>query len=162
MASIITTLNQKSLIEYIPDLQQSSNGIWRCSCEIHGGSNESSFAVFPGNSFYCFSCGAHGQGLISYVMQRDGIPFDVAVHNLCDDFGLTIDDSDDYHEQMTLADRNKYWMTEMEKNVDTVREYLHKRGITDEYIEKYHLGYSEKNHCLSIPIINAYGIVIGY
>ena len=162
MGNIVEILRSKALVDYIGDLQLSSSGIWRCSCPIHGGSNESSFAVFPGNSFYCFSCGAHGSDVISYKMQRDSVPFDVAIHELAEEYGLTISDDDSYVEQRSLADRNHSWMTAMEKNVDNVREYLHGRGFDDAAIAKFHFGYSTKNSCLSIPFFDIYGRCVGF
>lgn len=92
-------------------------------------------------------------------MERDNCGYDAAIHTLADDFNITIDGSDEYHEQVSIADRNKSWMEAMEKQVDSVREYLHKRGITDDTIARFHLGYSTKKSALAIPMIDSYGRV---
>lgn len=162
MSNIVTTLRNKDIVEYIGGLELGSSGIWRCACPIHKGNNESSFAVFPSHSFYCFSCGAHGQDIISYVMQRDGIPFDVAVRQLADEYGLVIDSDDGYVQQKDLADRNKIWARSMMKSVDAVRNYLHTRGFNDEAIKKYCFGWSSKQHCLSIPFFDTYSRCVGF
>lgn len=162
MSNIVTTLRNKDIVEYIGGLELGSSGIWRCACPIHKGNNESSFAVFPSHSFYCFSCGAHGQDIISYVMQRDGIPFDVAVRQLADEYGLVIDSDDGYIQQKDLADRNKIWARSMMKSVDAVRNYLHTRGFNDEAIKRYCFGWSSKQHCLSIPFFDTYSRCVGF
>ena len=57
MGAISLILNH-SLVEYIPDLQLTSTGEWRCKCPLHGGDNPSSFVVYPStNTFYCFGGG---------------------------------------------------------------------------------------------------------
>ena len=153
MGSVISTLERKTLVEYIDSLVAHSDGTYRCACELHGGDNPSSFTVFPDtNSYYCWGCGAHGRGVIAYTMNRDNISFQEAVHKLCDIYGLTIDDSDEYREQMTVVDRNASWVKAMEHELPSIVDYLHKRGLTDETIAAYHLGYAPKLSALSIPM----------
>lgn len=153
MSSVISTLERKTLVEYIDSLVAHSDGTYRCACELHGGDNPSSFTVFPDtNSYYCWGCGAHGRGVIAYTMNRDNVSFQEAVHKLCDIYGLTIDDGDEYREQMTVVDRNASWVKAMEHELPSIVDYLHKRGLTDETIAAYHLGYAPKLSALSIPM----------
>lgn len=153
MSSVISTLERKTLIEYIDSLVAHSDGTYRCACELHGGDNPSSFTVFPDtNSYYCWGCGAHGRGVIAYTMEHDNVSFQEAVHKLCDIYGLTIDDSDEYREQMTVVERNASWVKAMEHELPSIVDYLHKRGLTDETIAAYHLGYAPKLSALSIPM----------
>lgn len=152
MSSIIDTILSKSIVEYVSDAEAKSDGTYRCACFLHGGTNPQALAFFPdSNRYYCFSCGAHGN-IINLVMERDGVTFGQAVHTLCDDFGLTIDESDDYKQHMSVVERNGQWVTQMQGDLATIIEYLYKRGLTDDTIADYGLGYSAKMKALSIPM----------
>ncbi|WP_256211589.1 DnaB-like helicase C-terminal domain-containing protein [Selenomonas ruminantium] len=143
----------KSLVEYIPELKLQSDGTYRCACPIHGGHNDTAFVVYPDNRYYCFGCHSSGD-IIRYVMGRDGCSFETAIHTLCDDFGLTISDTDEYREHSSIVQRNDEWIGRMRKELPTVVDYLHKRGLTDETIEAYQLGYSDKLKALTIPMFD--------
>lgn len=162
MGNIINQLCNKSIIEYVPDLTLFGDGTYRCSCPIHHGDNATSFAVFPSGSFYCFACNAHGNNVIDYVMQRDNCSIDMAVATLCSDFGLEISADDKYHETKTLADKHYAWMRSMEKDRDKIIDYLRKRGLNDETIADYHLGYSAKLQAISIPMFDSFKRVAGF
>ena len=151
--NIVDVIRSKSLVEYIPELKPQGDGTYRCACPIHGGHNESTFVVYPDNKFYCFSCQASGD-ILRYVMLRDGVPFEQAVHTLCEDFGLTISDTDDYRQQVTVTSRNEQWISKMVAERPVVEDYLHKRGLTDETIDAYQLGYSAKIKALTIPMFD--------
>ena len=158
----IDTLLHKSLVEYIPDAQLASDGTYRCQCPIHHGDNPTSFVIFPdSNTYYCFSCGSRGN-IINYVMERDSVTFDYAVHQLCDDFGITLDDSEEYHQQVDIVKRNTAWAKSMQKRLPTIVDYLHKRGITDESIKTFGLGYSDKLSALSIPMQDEWGRTVAF
>lgn len=73
MANVVDVLQRKSLVEYIPEAVQTGDGTYRCPCPIHHGNNPTSFAIFPNNRYYCFSCGSHGD-IIKFVMERDEVP----------------------------------------------------------------------------------------
>lgn len=156
MSNIVDVIRSKSLVDYIPDLELQSDGVYRCACPIHGGHNKTSFAVFPDtNRYYCFACQSSGD-IIHFVMERDGVPFEQAVHTLCDDFGLTVEDGDEYKKHLSIVSRNEQWVVRMRKELPVVIEYLHKRGLTDETIEAYGLGYSPKMKALAIPMYDAW------
>ena len=162
MADIVSALRNRSLVEYIPELVLHSDGTYRCACRLHNGTNPDSFTVFPSsNRYFCFSCLRSGD-IIQYVMDRDECNFDTAIATLADDFGLTISDDDNYREVKSLADRNASWAKLMENDLDSIVEYLHKRGLTDETIAAYHLGYSKKLSALSIPMFDGYKRVAGF
>ena len=151
--NIIDVIREKSLVEYIPDLKLQSDGTYRCACPIHGGENPTAFAVFPNNRYYCFSCNSCGD-IIGYVMARDRCCFETAVHTLCEDFGLVIGESDVYRAHMGVVERNRQWIGQMRSALPKVADYLHKRGLTDETIGAYQLGYSEKMRALTIPMFD--------
>jgi DNA primase len=124
--------------------------------------NPTSFAVFGGNRGYCFSCGWSGD-LIQYKMDKDGLEFNPAVRALCDDFGIDIDKDETYVKQQSIADRNEQYVKSWEKKVDVCYDYLtKKRGLTDETIKHYRIGWSEKGSCITIPMTNQYNQTVGF
>ena len=50
--SVVDVLRQKPMVEYIPEAIRKSDGTYRCCCPVHGGDNETSFAIFDDNKFY--------------------------------------------------------------------------------------------------------------
>ena len=170
--SAIDSLRNKSLVEYIqgkyPDdnIDLQPDGTWRCSCSLHGGENTSSFAVFPNNRYYCFSCNRTGD-LISYVMERTGLPFYAAIKSLAEEYGIDLSQDTAYVKQRSIAQRNEILCREYESKVDIVKEYLtKKRGLTEEIIAKHRLGYGcppkSKDNALTIPMYNLYGTLVGF
>ena len=91
--SVVSMLKSRDLYEFIQgkypqdEFTRFSDGTYRSSCPIHGGTNESSFAVFPDNSWYCFSCNAGGN-IIDYLMEREGLTYSAAVHELCQEYSI--------------------------------------------------------------------------
>lgn len=157
----VDSLLHKSLVEYIPEAQLHSDGTYRCACPIHHGDNPTSFTIFPDNNhYYCFSCGSHGN-IINYVMECDSVTFDTAVRTLCDDFGVEIDDVR-YKEQQSISQRNLQWAKVMQRKLPVIVDYLHKRGLTDETIKTFGLGYSEKMQALSIPMYDTWGRCVAF
>lgn len=157
----VDSLLHKSLVEYIPEAQLHSDGTYRCTCPIHHGDNPTSFTIFPDNNhYYCFSCGSHGN-IINFVMERDSVTFDTAIKTLCDDFGVEIDDAK-YQEQQSITQRNAQWVRAMQKKLPTIIDYLHKRGLTDETIKTFGLGYSDKMQALSIPMYDTWGRCVAF
>ena len=160
--SVVDVIRSKSLVEYIPELKLQPDGNYRCACPLHKGNNESTFVVFADTGrYYCFSCQASGD-IINFVMDRDGCTFGQAVHTLCDDFGLTIEEGDDYKEHASIVDRNNTWVKKMQGELGTIVDYLHKRGLTDETIENYGLGYSSKMQALSIPMYDEWNRPVAF
>jgi len=61
---------------------------FRTQCSIHGGTGFNLSVVRETGGFNCFSCGAHGGDLVSFVMQADGLDFVSA----CKALGAWVDD----------------------------------------------------------------------
>lgn len=158
--SALDYIKSKSLVEYIPEAVLKSDGTYRCCCPIHGGSNDSSFAIFNDNKFYCFSCGASGD-IIQYKMQKDNIPFNIAIKELADDFGIELDD--EYVKEQELVDKKDQQCTICEKKIDVVYSYLRQnRNLSDETIHKFRLGYTDKSKAIVIPMFDEYGRIVSF
>jgi len=161
--SVIDLLRSKDLSEYIPNLELHPDGTYRKVCEFHSGAdNPTSFAVFPSNSYFCFSCGESGD-IVKYVMDRDCCTYDVAVETLCEDYGIDLDKDQTYHQQKSIADKNEQWCKSYEKNFDKCYDYLvQKRGLTDGIINLYRLGWSERSKAITIPMLDLYGRIVSF
>lgn len=160
--SVVDVLRNKDMTEYITGLERFTDGTLRKACPIHGGTNQSSFAVFDQKKAYCFSCGWSGD-LIRYVMDTECLTFAQTIEKLCDDYGIDVTRDESYVRQMTLAEKHENWCQQYEKKLDVVYDYLtQKRGLTDEIIHKYRFGWSERQKALTIPMIDTYGRIANF
>lgn len=101
--------------------------------------------------FHCFGCGAHGDH-IGFVMRHDNMPFMEAIETLAAQAGMEvpkptpqdrarIDRQDQYYKIMNEAAK---WFTGQlfeSRNAD-ILEYLRGRGLNDETISAFRLGYA--------------------
>ena len=112
-----------------------------------------SFAVNPGKQIYkCFGCGAGG-GSINFIMAVEKLEFIEAIKSLGDQYGIEVD--------INAGGKAKNLITQLfelqniaaehyQNNLKTSKgkliiKYLHSRGITDEIILRFKIGYSNKN-----------------
>lgn len=123
-------------------------------CPFHS-EKTPSFSVNPDKQiFYCFGCSAGGNA-ISYVMKYHGISFPEAVKMLARKYNIVVETGG-----LDPAKQREYALKEslfrLNKNVmgyytdlysrsqkgSAARAYLENRGITQDTIDRFHLGYS--------------------
>ena len=122
---------------------------WKGCCPFHG-ERSPSFYVYE-DHFHCFGCGAHGDA-ISFVMQGDGASFMEAVERLASEAGLDVPKPTP---QAAEAERRRLDLHEVLDAaqagfVRRLREpegaaglaYLRGRGLSDETIARFGLGWS--------------------
>jgi DNA primase len=131
---VVSMLKSRDLYEFIQgkypqdEFTRFSDGTYRSVCAIHGGTNDSSFAVFPDNSWYCFSCNKGGN-IIDYLMEREGLTYSAAVHELCQEYSIDLSQDKTFEEQQSIAQKYESWCKTYEKDVGKCVEYLkQKRG----------------------------------
>ncbi len=118
-------------------------------CPFHG-EKTASFVVTPAReTWHCFGC-QEGGDIFSFVMKVDSITFPEALKKLAARAGIQID------ERTTREDAHKGRLREVLENSIAfyhvvltqskvgapALEYLHKRGFTDDTIEKFQLGWA--------------------
>jgi DNA primase len=122
---------------------------WRGCCPFHN-EKTPSFYVYQ-DHYHCFGCGAHGDA-IGFVMQSQGAGFVQAVEVLAAEAGLGVPRAtpeaaaaerrrSDLHDVLKAADaafQCKLHMPEGRAALD----YLRGRGLSDETIARYGLGFS--------------------
>ena len=118
-------------------------------CPFHS-EKTPSFVVTPGRETWkCFGCGLGGD-VFSFVMQRDGVPFPEALKVLAARAGVELDErtSRDDARRARLRDVLEtaiafYHQVLMRSRTGVAAlEYLRSRGLTDETIERFQLGWA--------------------
>ena len=140
-----------------------------CLCPFHGNRNTPSFSVSHTKGLYlCFnpSCDASGTILelvkeISHRNDFEALRFiqscknDAAV-DFEDELSALLDDKPEF----VLFDQSK--LDEMYESMgDYARQYLFGRGINDESIDYFRLGYSAKQDMIIVPVHSPDGIPVG-
>ena len=114
-----------------------------------------SFSVNPAEKlYYCFGCGAGGN-LIGFVMAKENMDFPEAVEYLADKYGIALE----YEESNAQGDAERRRRERLRalleqatvyyervyreaKAAAPAREYLARRGLSDETCHAFRLGYS--------------------
>lgn len=134
-----------------------SNGFW-IKCPFHGNGNERTPSCklnLERNSFYCFACQEHGS-MFDFVMKMEHITFPEAVRELASRAGVSIEDETPQERVRKEEKTSLYELNEQMAKVfhqvllvspeaEAARDYLAKRKITQETIERFRLGYAPKD-----------------
>src|SRR5208283_4405435 len=122
---------------------------WKGCCPFHG-EKSSGFHVYD-DGYHCFGCGAHGDA-ISFVMHSQGLSFIEAVNQLAAEAGLQVPKPTP---EAAEAERRRLDVVAVLEAVQahyqrrlampegrTARDYLAGRGLTDETIARFGLGWA--------------------
>ena len=139
--------------ERVP-LKKSGANYMAC-CPFHK-EKSPSFSVSPTKQFYhCFSCGAHGTA-IGFLMEHQGLAFTEAVQYLSDRAGMVVprvngrqDNPEQRAErkkkQQTLEETTQscaeFYQAQLKHHLPA-QQYRQKRGLNQDIIEHYSLGYA--------------------
>src|SRR6266566_287123 len=139
--------------DYVPLKKKGAN--WMACCPFHK-EKTPSFSVSPAKEiFYCFGC-HKGGSVFNFVMEIESVPFPEAIKIVADKSGVPlprlVDDSRfeaRRQEADEVIERNKWALEWWEQQLHlggaeprVAREYLEKRGITDETRQTFRLGYA--------------------
>lgn len=124
-------------------------------CPFHN-EKTPSFSVSQSKQFYhCFGCGAGGN-VFNFVMQYDNCTFQEALQMLAERSGVALPEAERSEasrqaseKKQTLLTINKlaagYFYYQLKReNGRAAYNYLRERGLTDETIRRFGLGYSDK------------------
>lgn len=152
MASDIERIKDKLSIEEVVswyvDIQRVGNQL-KARCPFHNEKTPSFYISPDRGTYYCFGCQAKGD-VISFVQEYERLDFRGALKLLADKAGITLTHS---HEDQSSKDHKQqlYDLIERatlfyEKHLDDSqvdsRVYLKNRGLTDETISKWRVGYA--------------------
>lgn len=130
---------------------------YQACCPFHN-EKTPSFTVNEAKGFYhCFGCGAHGD-IIKFEMEANNLPFIDAVKKLADKAGLQMpvlnrEQHEEHEKKKSLYDIMELACKYYEKCLHLTEgarglEYFYRRGLTDETIHKFRLGYAPSNNGL--------------
>lgn len=130
---------------------QRAGGNFRARCPFHK-EKTPSFMVSPERGTYmCFGCGERGD-IFSFVQKMDGIDFPTALKQLAERAGVTLErnfvpEQNAQHKEKEERLREVceaatlYYIDELKKRTDVLK-YLEARGVTEETIVSWRLGYA--------------------
>ena len=138
---------------------------WKGCCPFHN-EKTPSFYVYD-DHFHCFGCGAHGDA-ISFLMRAEGASFPEAVERLASEAGLEVPKPSrearareqrarDLHGVLAAAEaafRARLHRPEGRAALD----YLRRRGLSDETIDRFGLGWSGEGRGALAAELKAEGI----
>src|SRR3989454_3955066 len=139
--------------DYVPLKKKGAN--WMACCPFHK-EKTPSFSVSPAKEiFYCFGC-HKGGSVFNFVMEIESVPFPEAIKIVADKSGVPlpklVDDSRfeaKRQEADEVIELNKWALEWWEQQLNAgsaesrgARDYLEKRGITDETRKIFRLGYA--------------------
>ena len=141
---------------YIPVVQKGGRP-W-AKCPFHGGGNERtpSFVMNDKDGFYhCFGCGESGD-MFTFIEKMEHMSFPEAVEMLASKAGVEIRTESERTrkekgESDTLLDLNRrlqgsfHHMLLHSREGEKAREYLERRKVSAEMIERFCLGYAPRN-----------------
>ena len=131
-------------------LKKSGGNYWGC-CPFHH-EKTPSFSVSPAKQIYkCFGCGEGGD-VLSFLMKINNQSFAEVVKEQAEILGIELPnnfdkskDNKDIKEQIYSCMKDAaefYKKTLLENKTSEAYQYLANRGITDENIETYRLGFA--------------------
>jgi len=123
-------------------------------CPFHHNTRTPAFAIFPDTGTWrCFGECNEGGDIFSYVMKKEGWDFPTALRELAEEAGvqlepLTPEKQEQYEEYDRLRELLEgavtFYRHQLKNSPSGLKalEYLHKRGISDETIENFGLGFA--------------------
>ncbi len=124
---------------------EKSGAQFRARCPFHNEKTPSFYVSPERKSFHCFGCQAHGD-IFSFVEKIENIPFFEALKILADRAGVQLLDTQKNKEDTRLITLLKDATEHFEKNIKNSPEgiqYLLERGLTEETIKTFHIGYAK-------------------
>ena len=138
---------------------------WKACCPFHG-EKTPSFYVYD-DHFHCFGCGAHGDA-ISFVMRAEGASFPEAVERLAAEAGLDVPKptpeaaarekrARDLHGVLDAASAAFERRLRLPEGAEGL-SYLKRRGLSEETIRAFGIGWSGAGRGTLVADLKADGI----
>ena len=130
--------------QYVPLQKAGAN--FKANCPFHNEKTPSFFVSPARGSYYCFGCGAKGD-IFTFVEETEGLDFRGALEFLAQKAGVEITKvSPKVREEndrtlKAIQEAADYFRERLLKEKKTL-DYLLKRGLSKEIIEKFYLGFA--------------------
>jgi DNA primase len=116
---------------------------FKANCPFHG-EKTASFVISPAKQIYhCFGCGVGGDA-IEFVKEYEKLNYPEALEKIASimNFSLSYTQgSIDHNETRRLLEQVQSWYSKNLDSSNISKKYLHDRGITQQSIEKFGIGY---------------------
>ena len=134
-------------------------------CPFHNEKTPSFTVSEDKGFFHCFGCGAHGD-VIGFVMRSEGLEFPQAVERLAGEAGMQVpretpEERERAERQATLGGAVEFAARHFEQQLRASAgraglEYLKRRGLTDDTIRRFRLGFApDSRHGLKAALEKA-------
>ena len=113
-------------------------------CPFHKEKSPSFTVSTEKQIYYCFGC-REGGNAINFLMKYENLNFQEALESLAKEYGVEIQRRGDPRRASNfdaLARLSEYYFDNL-KNARTTLQYLNKRGIDEETIQEFRIGYSD-------------------
>lgn len=154
---------------YLQDIRRRSDDV-AITCPFHKFGKEShpscyvynkNDADFPFGYFRCFTCGEKGP-LYKLVAHCLNMSYEEAKQWLVDNFSNTFSELSLNLPEITLGSSKKVYLDESILNEYAyIHPYILKRGITEEVVKRFNVGWNEKNNSITFPVRDEHGGLIG-
>jgi len=127
---------------------QKAGANWRALCPFHNEKTPSFHVSSARQIWHCFGCGEGGD-IFKFVMKMEGVEFVDALRILAKKAGVTLRAQDPKiaNERTQLLEictaATRYFQNNFESEAGAeARAYLAKRGMTEETMQEFHIGYA--------------------
>ena len=155
MSDVEEVKNRISVVDLVGEYVrlQKAGSNWKALCPFHNEKTPSFMVSEERRSFHCFGCGKGGD-IFTFVMEMEGIGFREALERLAEKAGVQLKRGDlGYKRDQGKEKAKLFQILELatkwyEKNLwegkgkEKILRYLRERGLTDESIKKFRLGYA--------------------
>ena len=169
---IRSRINIVEMLSSYVHLKRGGNGVYKALCPFHQEKTPSFTVNENRQSYHCFGCGKGGD-IFRFVMERENVDFPNAVHLLASRCGVIIPEKvtangADGNSRARADERERlYRLSEdfaqfFEKSLflpcgKRALDYLHSRGIPDDVIRKFRIGYSPDEWDAAVKFARAKG-----
>ena len=136
---------------------------YKAPCPFHE-EKTASFMVYPERqSWHCYGACSSGGDVFTFVMQIENIDFAETLERLAQQVGITLSEHNKNNPKKALLDINEGLNTFFKELLlsnqgSEAREYLFDRGISEDSIATFELGYSPKDGTSSLTYLTNKGI----
>jgi DNA primase len=140
-------------------------------CPFHSNTRTPSFVVFPETGTWrCFGQCNEGGDIFKFVMKKEGLDFPEALRRLADRAGVQLrapsrleQVAKEQHTRLrdALEEAARYFNAQLHTPAgQPVLDYLHKRGLTDDTIANWQLGYAPDSYEAAGTHLQAAGFAV--
>lgn len=134
-------------------------------CPLHDEKTGSFYVNKDKQTFYCYGCQAGGD-VIELVRLKENVDVFTALEMLATEKGIQLShhNNEGYQRRKEFQQRQSALVEAANKKaaVKAAVDYLLQRGINQASVNRFKIGYGEKNHSIIIPLVDHRNLEIGY